>query len=230
MSLYRKIIRKWAIWKADLLYAHCFKLFGDTAGGVHWRDEQEQQLRFQILCEPMKEYLYENPKVSITDLGCGYGALFDYLQNRGFVGQYYGYERNSKMIQYAKQQFPYKNAHFIHRSAIQIPTDFTVISGTLNLKMQAPTEIWWEEVQDILESTWMKTRWMMAFNYLAIPSKRTMMNRLFYCNSKDMNEFCSTLSQHVCIQEIPPLLDTQVHVWRNEFQKIKSAEHSKNDS
>ena len=218
MFIYHKLIRKWAIWNADSLYAHCFDNFGDTACGVHWRDEKEQQLRFQILCEPMKEYLYENPNVSITDLGCGYGALFDFLQNRGFVGQYYGYERNTNMIQYAKEQYPFKNAHFIHRSRVDVLTDFTVISGTLNLKMQAPTEIWWEEVQELLDSTWLKTRYMMAFNYLATPSKRPMMNRLFYCNPKDMNEFCATLSQHVITQDTLPLLDTHVHISRSDFK------------
>ena len=51
----------------------------------------------------MNMNLYNNSSIQIADLGFGYGALLDYIQDQGFLGQYYGYDRNRRMIQYAKK-------------------------------------------------------------------------------------------------------------------------------
>ena len=214
MSFYHNIQRYIALRRADAPYHRRFLRFGSTATGVHWRDENEQKLRFKILCTPMKTNLYNNSSIHIADLGCGYGALFDYIQDQGFLGQYYGYDRNRRMIQYAKKTFPYKNVHLLVSSKIDTEVDYTVLSGTFNLKMNSSDGIWWEGVKEMLTNSWAQTREIMAFNFLATPSKREPMQRLFYCDSKVMLSFCKTLTPHITVIEEKSLLDTHLILHR----------------
>jgi len=214
MSFYHNIQRYLALRRADALYQRRFLRFGNTATGVHWRDEKEQRLRFKILCEPMSIHLYNNSSIQIADLGCGYGALFDYIQVQGFLGQYYGYDRNRHMIQYAKKTFPYKNVFLKVASQVQREVDYTVLSGTFNLKMDVSNAIWWEGVMEMLIHSWSQTREILAFNFLSTPSKRTPMQRLFYCDSEVMLSFCRTLTPHITVIEEKSLLDTHVILQR----------------
>ena len=210
MSFYHNIQRYIALRRADALYHRRFLRFGNTATGVHWRDEDEQKLRFKILCEPMSVELYNNSNIQIADLGCGYGALFDYMQDQGFLGQYYGYDRNRRMIQHARKTFPYKNVHLQVSSKIGTEVDYTILSGTFNLKMNVSNSIWWEGVKEMLTHSWKQTREVMAFNYLQSPSKRNPMQRLFYCNSEVMLSFCKTLTPYITVIEDKSLLDTHL--------------------
>ena len=214
MSFYHNIQRYIALRRADALYHRRFIRFGNTATGVHWRDEDEQKLRFKILCEPMSGELYNNSSIQIADLGCGYGALFDYIQDQGFLGQYYGYDRNLRMIQYAKKTFPYKNVYLSVASQVETEVDYTILSGTFNLKMDAPNGIWWRGVKEMLIHSWTQTREIMAFNFLPIPSKRKTMKRLFYCDSEVMLSFCKTLTPHITVIEEKSLLDTHLILHR----------------
>ena len=75
--------RALALFQADRLYTQRFKLYGPTASGVHWRSETEQRKRFQILTSMIAEPA-GNSALTVADLGCGYGALYPYLQSRGF--------------------------------------------------------------------------------------------------------------------------------------------------
>ena len=51
---------------------------GDTARGVDWNGEESQALRFDQLAR----IIQRDSGFSLNDLGCGYGALFDYLASR----------------------------------------------------------------------------------------------------------------------------------------------------
>ena len=214
MSFYHNIQRYLALRRADALYQSRFLRFGNTATGVHWRDEKEQKLRFKILCSAIRTELFNNPNVQIADLGCGYGALFDYIQNQGFLGQYYGYDRNRQMIQHARKTFPYKNVHLLVSSKIITEVDYTILSGTFNLKMNATDDIWWEGIKEILTHSWTQTREVMAFNFLSIPSKRKPMQRLFYCDTEVMLSFCKTLTPHITVIDEKSLLDTHLILQR----------------
>lgn len=61
-------------------YASKLEAHGTTARGVDWNGEAGQALRFDQLVRIVNA---ADP-FSINDLGCGYGALLDYLDARGF--------------------------------------------------------------------------------------------------------------------------------------------------
>ncbi|MBV5304836.1 MAG: hypothetical protein JZU70_11665 [Chlorobium sp.] len=51
---------------------------GETPRGVDWNGEESQTLRFEQLCK----IIDTSKHFSINDIGCGYGALYDYLTEK----------------------------------------------------------------------------------------------------------------------------------------------------
>ena len=61
-------------------YAEKLAEHGDTPRGVDWNGEESQKVRFAQLCKIIES---KTPNFSLNDLGCGYGALLDYLRDHG---------------------------------------------------------------------------------------------------------------------------------------------------
>ena len=53
---------------------------GFSPRGVFWQSDNTQQSRFETLIKAIK-LSDQNGKVSISDFGCGYGALYQYIKN-----------------------------------------------------------------------------------------------------------------------------------------------------
>lgn len=67
---------------------------------------------------------------SINDLGCGYGALLDYLDARGFKTDYTGIDVSPEMVRAAALRFEGRaNADFICAARIDREADYSVASG-----------------------------------------------------------------------------------------------------
>ena len=70
--------------KTDLLievaeyYTSKLAQHGETPRGVDWNGEQSQMLRF----EQLSKIVDTSTQFSINDLGCGYGALYDFLAHK----------------------------------------------------------------------------------------------------------------------------------------------------
>lgn len=61
---------------------------GVTPRGVDWNGEESQTVRFEQLCKIID---LEGSVFSLNDLGCGYGALLDYLQGMSPSCIYHGW-------------------------------------------------------------------------------------------------------------------------------------------
>src|SRR5947207_13544351 len=71
---------------------------GQNPQGVDWNSAESQQLRFaQLIRIVANEDLY-----SINDLGCGYGAFYDYLRAQSYRFRYLGCDVSSQMIEAAR--------------------------------------------------------------------------------------------------------------------------------
>jgi cyclopropane fatty-acyl-phospholipid synthase-like methyltransferase len=74
---------------------------GETACGVDWNGEESQTARFAQLCK-----IIDAPdNFSINDLGCGYGALYDYLAKEYAHFSYTGVDVSGGMIQAATRRY-----------------------------------------------------------------------------------------------------------------------------
>lgn len=94
---------------------------GRETQGVDWNGEEGQSLRFGQLC---KIIIRSSGEFSPNDLGCGYGALVDFFENRYHGFTYSGFDVSESMIREARQRYlDISRARFIvsaHRT--RLPT------------------------------------------------------------------------------------------------------------
>lgn len=122
-------------------YAARARKHGATPMGVDWYTADGQQLRFAQL---LKVVDFAEP-VSIHDLGCGYGALLTYLEDRRREADidYWGSDVCAEMIRLAARESGAKrHAHFVVAPADIPEVDYTLASGIFNVNVSQSLEAW----------------------------------------------------------------------------------------
>lgn len=144
---------------------------GETARGVDWNGEESQSLRFEQLCK-----IIAKPRgFSINDLGCGYGALNDYLA-LGFADfSYNGFDISESMVAAARRRHVLNRANvsseqvaprFVVADRPDTPADYGVASGIFNVRLDWSDEQWETYVDATLEVLDQSSRHGFAFNCL----------------------------------------------------------------
>lgn len=163
---------------------------GPVAHSVLWRSEENQRMRFEVLAGVIEP---EDDKGAITvnDFGCGYGALFDFLGDLPAMrrGVYYGYDISEDMIAAARHRIRDVRATFIHSLFATHDADYSLVSGTYNLKLDADEEAWKRYIQDSLRHLWARTGRALAFNMLSIYGAERQ-GGLFYADPGEFIDFC----------------------------------------
>lgn len=112
---------------------------GPTPRGVDWNDEGSQNLRFEQLtkvCNPASPF-------SVNDYGCGYGALADYLAERGWAFRYVGFDISPAMLGEASRLHAgSEGVRFVASDDELEAVDYTVASGIFNVKLEAEEDTW----------------------------------------------------------------------------------------
>lgn len=140
---------------------------GPTHRGVLYPREEDVRKRFTVAAG-LWESAESHFKGSVLDLGCGYGALLDYLTARNAAGiEYRGVDISSKMIEAAKERHP--DAHFEVRDILADPlpercADYVVVSGVLTAKFDVPQADMAEFAIQFLAASFRLCRKGMAFN------------------------------------------------------------------
>lgn len=161
---------------------------GQNPRGVDWNGEESQTLRFEKLCEIVDT----SNDFSINDLGCGYGALYDFL-TRGYANfSYSGIDVSESMIRAAEQRHQEKSqARFILSSEPDQVADYGIASGTFNVRLGRSDGEWrtyLEATLDILDRT---SRLGFAFNCLTSYSDTDKMrDYLYYADPCMLFDLC----------------------------------------
>jgi len=115
--------------------------FGATPKGVDYNGSASQERRFEQLVKVI------NPSESFTviDYGSGYGAIFDFLNAKGWQFEYYGFDLIEKMIIAGREVHKdYPNAHFT-TDQNEIPVaDYLLAGAIFNIKLDESYEGWQE--------------------------------------------------------------------------------------
>ena len=155
--------------KAELLrevadyYSSKLAQHGETSRGVDWNNETSQTLRFEQLCK-----IIATPEgFSINDLGCGYGAFFEFLENRFQAVSYLGVDVSRDMVLAAERRHQGNaRVRFTIASEPNYFADYGVASGIFNVRLGRSDAEWLaylESALDILDQT---SRRGFAFNCL----------------------------------------------------------------
>lgn len=169
-------------------YTDKLKKYGTTPQGVDWNSEESQKLRFLQLIKVLPQDLLS---YSLLDWGCGYGALYDFLQQYGHTPRYSGFDLSLEMIKTCKKKFVNQPPYW-YESEESLPIhDFVIASGIFNVKMGFSNEEWLEYVLKTLHSVNNHSARGFSFNILTSYSDQEYMkNNLFYADPCFFFDYC----------------------------------------
>lgn len=163
---------------------------GYSPKGVDWKDDSAQIDRFNQLAK----VLPETGQFTVLDLGCGYGALLDYLSDRYAKFEYVGIDISPEMIRVATEAHSDKpHARFAMAVEPGKKFDFAIASGIFNIKMDAQDSEWTNHVQQTLIFMNESSKRGFSSNFLTSYSdldKRR--DNLYYANPLEIFDFCKT--------------------------------------
>ena len=147
------------------LYSESLAEHGPSSRAVGWKDEASQRLRFEQLLKVVEP---GDGAVTVADLGCGYGAMFDFLAERlgDRLDRYVGYEISPEMLEAARGRVRDPRAAFVAAARPTEPVDYGFACGPFNVKLEASDEEWEAEVRDALHALAAASRRGLAFNLL----------------------------------------------------------------
>jgi len=154
----RAILQRVADYYSGKLARH-----GPTPRGVDWNGAESQRLRFAQLCK----LLPSDRSFSLNDIGCGYGAMHDYLVGEGYAVRYRGYDVSKAMVE-AARKLPRRKPRPVFvsaRSALR-KSDYAVASGLFNVRLDVSDTRWLEHVDGIIDLLHLTSRRGFAFNCL----------------------------------------------------------------
>jgi len=162
--------------------------FGPVARGVDWNSPESQQLRFEQLCR----ILPGERRFSVGDIGCGYGALLDFLKSRYRDFRYTGTDVSEAMVAAARQRHGEDPvATFSVGSEPAAPLEYCVASGILNVRLDTSPEAWQGYVERTLALMDRSSTTGFAFNCLTrYADPERMRDDLYYADPGAMFDLC----------------------------------------
>lgn len=169
-------------------YTNKLAQHGETPQGVDWNGEVSQTLRF----EQLYKIFDTSNNFSVNDLGCGYGAFYDFLSNRFDSFSYSGIDVSENMIRAAEQRYK-KSAQtqFILSSEPGQISDYSVASGIFNVRLNRSDDEWRSYLEATLEVLNRNSRIGFAFNCLTTYSDEDKMkDYLYYADPCMLFDLC----------------------------------------
>lgn len=172
-------------------YSDRIKTFGNSSKGVGWKDDNAQEIRFNQLLKVVQN----KTEFSINDFGCGAGQLYNYMLVQGYNSfRYYGYDMLDDMLQSAQNNIIPDAAVILAKieSASEMnSSDYSVASGTFNVKGQSSNEDWLSYILSTLSLMSERSRKGFAFNLLTKYSDAEFMqDHLYYADPLFLFDYC----------------------------------------
>jgi SAM-dependent methyltransferase len=170
-------------------YAEKLAQHGDTARGVDWNGEESQMVRFAQLCKIIDPKL---PNFSLNDLGCGYGALLDYLRDEYTNCTYLGVDVSQEMIKVAERRYACADqASFITAAEPDVVAHYGLASGIFNVRLGRSDSDWFDYLQATLDVLDQTSSFGFAFNCLTSYSDEDKKrDYLYYADPCQLFDLC----------------------------------------
>lgn len=181
-------------------YSEKLEKHGDTPLGVDWNGKEGQVIRFQQLCKVIDTGRAES--LSVTDVGCGYGALLNYLTENYDLRSYLGIDVSAEMIEIAKvRNVKMHGSRFLLTSEPDVISDYSVASGIFNVRLGRTDAEWHDYMLDTLAILDRSSRFGFSFNCLTSYSdKDKRRGYLYYADPCYLFDLCKRkYSRHVAL-------------------------------
>lgn len=190
------------------MYTGNLQEHGLASKSVGWKDEGSQLLRFDKLSELVTPQSAADG-FTVNDLGCGYGAMFRYLDGRfgtGLTG-YWGCDISDEMLRAARGFADDPRVELVNSPRLLKRADYSFVSGTFNVKMGAEDDAWRGYVTDMLLHLRDMSAKGFSFNLLSTYVDWKAEN-LYYADPLWFFDFCKrNVSRHVSLLHDYPLYE-----------------------
>ena len=190
--------------------------FGATPKGVDYNGSASQERRF----EQLVKVINPSQSFSVIDYGSGYGAIFDFLNAKGWQFEYYGFDLIEKMIIAGREVHKdYPNAHFTTDQSEVPVADYLLAGAIFNIKLDESYERWQEFILHTLVQMNALCSKGFSFNMLTKYSDVDRMAErpdLFYGDPLFFFDFCKrNFSRNVALLHDYGLYDFTIIIRKN---------------
>jgi SAM-dependent methyltransferase len=194
-------------------YGEKVRTHGAEPRGVDWNSLESQRLRFVQLLEVAKDC----GPFSLTDYGCGYGALLDELAGESRLLHYQGFDIAEPMVELALCRNAGRTDCTFTTDARDLrPTDFVVASGIFNARLTVPAAAWRDYALATLRHLASLARVGFAFNMLTSHSDAERQRPdLYYADPAEWFDRCKReLAPRVRLLHDYPLWEFTILAWK----------------
>jgi len=169
-------------------YAQTLEAHGETPAGVDWNGAHGQNVRFEQLCRVIDPA----GRFSLNDVGCGYGALYDFLAERHRDFSYHGCDISAEMVGAARKRHSHHPAaSFTQGNRPPEAADYGVASGIFNVRLAHGDGEWGRHLEATLDTLHATSRRGFAFNCLTSYSDaEKMRDYLYYADPLRLFDLC----------------------------------------
>ena len=207
MHFVKNLFHKFLNQQINVIYSKRFQRYHNTPKGVFWNSNLSQDLRLNIILDKIIKGSKSN-SISIADVGCGYGRLFEIIKERNLDKRinYYGFDINKELIAFCSKNNKFEKVSFEVGTYPSKPVDFIVMSGTYNLAPTNNKYFWESYIITNLRSNWALADKGLIFNCL-INEERRIKNKLYYTELSWIKKICednfgkTQISKHNLLKE-----------------------------
>ena len=174
------------------IYNERFLEFGPLPEASMWYSKKRQFARFDIILNQIKLLSHKN-KISVSDIGCGYGAFLEFVSERKYSRElyYYGYDVSDEVVKFCQKKYS-KRASFYTGSIPVFDSDFIIMSGTFNFFPSHDYNAWRQYFYNFLNLLWSKLKRAMIFNLQISDEEKITDGGIVYSSQKEIESFCES--------------------------------------
>ena len=150
-------------------YTSCFQRHGATPQGVNWPNAKDIDTCYRVMMEAIRPE--DRVRCELLDLGCGYGALKDYMNAKGLKYKYHGIDLSDPMLDEARRRHP--GVTFERRDVVAAPlpnacVDYVIMNGVFTEKRELSFDAMEQFMHAMLAAAFLSSRKGIAFNVMSV--------------------------------------------------------------
>ncbi len=195
-------------------YQKTIKKYGPTPKGVDWRNDTTANKRHYQMSKLILECGKKN---SLLDVGCGYGAFYEYLKAKNIYVDYNGIDFVSEMIEEAKKKN--STGKFFIGNFLDYPEniefDYIVCNGILTQKLNIGLLEMELFAKKLIKKIFSMSKVGCCFNIMSTRCNFFAEN-LFYKHPSELLIYClSEITNNVSINHSYGLYEFTVYLYKN---------------
>ena len=197
-------------------YFKSFELNGANSKGVDWGpDEEKLLMRYEKMFEVCPSSLKES-KISILDVGCGFGGLYEFAIANGYQVSYTGIDVVETMIEFATNK--YEDGSFSCEDILEIGLDrqfdFVICNGILTQKLDVSNREMDDFAHAIIKKMYQLCKIGIVFNVMTT-KVNFFSNNLYYRNPAELFSWCvSDVTPYIKLNHSYPLYEYSIYLYR----------------